>query len=124
SLQDEQRDVWSRRRCGALGAEEDGECCREAVQEGSAADRSDLAAAEEAGDGWAAERLGDRARVVVGLREHVRAAPVAAEEERAGRRRAAEFAVERLAQVLVGARGVAKVEAQRLANAPLLADGD
>src|SRR5262249_4428016 len=69
SLQDEERDVWSRRRCGALGAEEDGECCCEAVQEGFAADRSDLAAAEEAGDGWAAERLGDGARVVVCLRE-------------------------------------------------------
>jgi hypothetical protein len=37
------------------------------VQEGLAADRADLAAAEEAGHGLSSERLNDDARVVVRL---------------------------------------------------------
>ena len=71
-------------------AREDGERRGEPVQEVAPADRADLAGAEEAA-GRDAERVLDRDRVVVGDVEHVRAAAVAGEQQRAGgaaRRRA------------------------------------
>jgi hypothetical protein len=58
-------DIWWARRASVL--EEYGEGGREPVQEGLAADRADLAAAEEAGHGLSSERLNDDARVVVRL---------------------------------------------------------
>jgi hypothetical protein len=50
----------------ASGLEEDGQGGGESVQEGLAADRADLAAAEEAGERLGPECRGDDARVVVG----------------------------------------------------------
>ncbi len=63
---------------------EDRDRRREPVQEVAAADRADLAGAEEAA-GRRAERVLERQRVVVGGLEHVRAAAVAGEQQRPGR---------------------------------------
>ena len=93
-----------------------GEDChggREAVQERVAADRADLAGGEEARRGRAGELLVEGVSVVVGRAEHRLAAAVAGEDERAGRRAAAErlaAQAERLAQVAVGRGGVARVQ--------------
>src|SRR5581483_341642 len=108
----------------SLTLEEQRDRGREAVEERAPADGADLAAAEEPGDRVRADRTRDGERIVVRLREHVRAAPVAGERERAGGAAAAEPGVEALAEILVGAGGVAAVEAKRLADAHLLADGE
>ena len=62
------------------------------------------------------ERLGDDARVVVGLGKHVRPAAVAGEEQRPGRPRAAGRVGERLPEICVRRGGVADEEAQGLAD--------
>src|ERR671918_69178 len=69
------------------------------LQEGRAADRADLAAAEETGECRGPERCGGDARVVVGRGEHVRAAAVAGEEQRSDRPAAAECVSKRLVEV-------------------------
>src|SRR6266516_6438512 len=107
---------WTLAVLGASGLEEDGQGGREAVQEGLAADGADLAAAEEAGQGLSPKRLGDDARVVIRLREHVRPAPVAGEEQRPGWPRLAERASERLAEICVRRGRIADEEAQGLAD--------
>jgi hypothetical protein len=61
--------------------------------------------------------LGDDAGVVVRVREHVRPAPVAGEEQRRGRRHRVERVGEPFAQVLVLRARVAHVEAERLPDA-------
>src|ERR687897_1113338 len=78
----------------ASGLEEDGQGGREPVQEGLAADRADLATAEEAGERRGRERLGDGTGVVIGCGEHVSPAAVAGEEQRPGRPPAPERAAE------------------------------
>src|SRR5207247_4038699 len=98
------------------------DCGGEAVQERLAADRTELSCAEEARERVAAERLAHGAGVVVRLGEHVRAAPVAGEEEGAGRPLAVQGVSEALAEIIVGRAGVADVEAERLADAYRLAD--
>ena len=71
---------------------EDGDAGGEAVQEVAAADGSDLARAERAGERHRAEQLLDRARIVIGRRRRTASpASVAREQQRArhrGRRRA------------------------------------
>src|SRR5712692_5682072 len=105
-----------------LGLEEDGQGGGEPVQEGLAADGTDLAAAEEAGEGLRPECLGDDARVVVGLGEHVRAAAVAGEEQCPGRPPAAERAAQRLPEICVRRGCVADEEAQRLPDPDAVAE--
>src|SRR3954453_10302969 len=56
----------------------------EAVDEAARADRTDLAGTEEAGGGRGPDLARERVRVVAGAAEHVGAAPVAREHERAG----------------------------------------
>jgi CheY-like chemotaxis protein len=99
---------------GALGLEEDGQGGGEAVQEGLAADRPELAAAEEAGQGLRPERFADDQRVVVRRRKHVRAAAVAGEEQRSGWARARERAAQCPPEICVRRGGVADEEAQGL----------
>src|SRR5262249_37221510 len=84
-------------------AGEQGDGGGEAVQEVRAADRSDLARAEHAGQRGAVQGGGDDAGVVVGLAEQVGAAAVAGEQEGGG----GGAAVEHVAEVLVGGGRVA-----------------
>jgi hypothetical protein len=92
------------------------------VEERLAADGADLAGAEEARYGVAAQQFADCARVVVWGGEEARPAPVAGEEESAGGTVAVDRVGQVLAQVLVGRVGVAHVEAERLADADGLGD--
>jgi len=96
------------------------------VNEAARAHGSDLTRAEEPcrrrGSDLARQGIG----VVAGAAEHVRPAAVAREHERAGRR-AIELprcALERIAQVHVGGRSVAHVQANGLADADALANRD
>ena len=82
----------------------------------------ELALAEAARHGVAAEQARDGAGVVIGLREHVAAAAVAREEER-GRAGVRLLPGQQLVQLARGRLGVAHVQAHRLPDARDVADG-
>src|SRR5215207_530015 len=99
------------------GSREDGDGGGEAVEEVLASDGADLAGGEESRGRRSRERFVDRRGVVIGVAEQVAAPAVAREQERAGRGAAAKRPhadAEGLAEVAVGARGVAGVEADDL----------
>src|SRR3954453_6175006 len=108
-----------------LGSEA-GNARREAVDEAANAHRPDLAGAEEPGRRGGPDLLCERARIVAGRTEHVRAAAVAGDHQRAGGLavQVARRAFQGAAQIDVGRGGVAHVQAYGLADAPALATRD
>ena len=90
-----------------------------AVQVRLAGDGSDLAVAEEAGDGQPFEALGQRCGVMVPLAEQAYATPVARAQQRPGRRAAERGGrrVEHRAQIFVRRARVTHLELQRLPDA-------
>src|SRR4051794_36467009 len=99
---------------------EEGEAGGEAVDVVVAADRTELAGAEAAGNRDLAERVAHRAGVVVGHTEQAPAASGTGEEERAGRGAAGE----RAPQVGVRRGRVADLELERLSDVDARADRD
>ena len=103
-----------------MSAIEQGNRCREPVQEVATADRTDLAGAERARERNGAEQFLDGTGIVIGSREEI-PAPTIAREQQCG---VAVHAREQRAEVVVGRAGIAHVELQRCADLDAVADRD
>src|SRR5208283_2939771 len=103
---------------------EENDAGRVAMDEVLAADRTDFAHGEEAGDGYRPIDLVDHAHVVIGLVEEPRAAAVACEEQRPDRPSCWFASLEQTAQIFIGGFGVADMELDGLANTDHVRDLD